>query len=909
VRDLLAVYSSIHQKKEGAFAGMERWCRGTGKDRQRRGAVEQGYEVYSLADEHFYDSPLLPSSHDVAFEAATRPAPGGWMRLDTDDWSQYAPQDIRLPAQGWKIHASACLDNAEEILDIVWNYCVPRRIAFKFIRSRRLLFLRNAKYADRGLSGKFVTIYPDAEDQLETVLRELDQLLQGRCGPYILSDLRWGKGPLFVRYGGFAQRYCTGPRGEPLAAIQDGNGELIPDRRGSAFALPDWVKLPDCLVPHLDARNSVSVEDLPYSIERALHFSNGGGVYGGVDKRTDEPVVLKEARPYAGLTRDGIDAVARLERERDMLERLAGLDAVPALRDYFPVDDHRFLVMDFVQGSTLNELIVERYPTSFASDDPAVAEYAGWALEIIDRVERAVHAVHDRGIVLGDVHPTNMLVRSDGRLVLIDLEGGSEGSTAEHQRLAASGFAAPHGCTGVDVDRYALACMRLSIFLPLTALVERDAAKAPELAAEIGELFGVPQAWLGAALDVIAAANEPARSATARPLRLEPTPAGWERARTSMVRAILASATPQRADRLFPGDIKQFDTNGLNVAYGAAGVLYALSATGAGRFPEHEQWLVERTTGTVDVPRAGFYDGLHGVAFVLDHLDRRDDALAVLEIARSKIDGREEALGLDLFGGLAGIGLNLAHFAAALGDRGLWEATMRIADLVAERLGAEDDVETVSGGKHPHAGLTRGSSGPALFFLRLYERFGETTLLDIAATAIRQDLRRCVLREDSGTMEVEEGWRTMPYLADGSAGIGLVIDDYLVHREDEQFADAATGIRRATESAFYIQSGLFWGRAGMLLFHGRARGTSTERDDVIEEHVRRLNWHALTYEGHLAFPGERLLRLSMDFATGTAGVLLALGAALHDEPVHLPFLPSLRAGAAMPAEFQLTERR
>jgi hypothetical protein len=57
-------------------------------------------------------------------------------------------------------------------------------------------------------------------------------------------------------------------------------------------------------------------------------------------------------------------------------------------------------------------------------------------------------------------------------------------------------------------------------------------------------------------------------------------------------------------------------------------------------------------------------------------------------------------------------------------------------------------------------------------------------------------------------------------------------------------------------------------------------------DGAIADHVHRLAWHALPYEGHLAFPGHRLLRLSMDLATGTAGVLLALGAALHDEPVH-----------------------
>ena len=61
----------------------------------------------------------------------------------------------------------------------------------------------------------------------------------------------------------------------------------------------------------------------------------------------------------------------------------------------------------------------------------------------------------------------------------------------------------------------------------------------------------------------------------------------------------------------------------------------------------------------------------------------------------------------------------------------------------------------------------------------------------------------------------------------------------------------------------------------------------------------------MTYQGNLAFPGEELLRLSMDLATGTAGVLLALGAALHDEPVGLPFLPA-PAGAARDNELLLT---
>ena len=70
-------------------------------------------------------------------------------------------------------------------------------------------------------------------------------------------------------------------------------------------------------------------------------------------------------------------------------------------------------------------------------------------------------------------------------------------------------------------------------------------------------------------------------------------------------------------------------------------------------------------------------------------------------------------------------------------------------------------------------------------------------------------------------------------------------------------------------------------------------GTAGHDPDVVAQ-IRRLAWHALSYKGGLAFPGEKLLRLSMDLATGTGGVLLALGAALHDAPVYLPFLEPRR---------------
>ena len=854
----------------------------------------EAYEAYCLADPWFYDAPSRTRGDDVDFEAAGRPLPEGWERSESDDWLVYWPPTTDVPPQGWKIHVSACLDNAETILEHVLGYCIPRSIPFKFIRSRQLLLLRNGKYADRGASGKFVTIYPKDESQLETVLNELGQRLEGHSGPYILSDLRWGDGPLFVRYGGFAERYCLGESGQLELAIVDDTGALVPDWRGPTFQPPAWVPLPDCLNEHLVARNNATVADLPYSFESALHFSNGGGLYLGVDQRTGEQVILKEGRPHAGLSTDGMDAVARLGHEAAILQVLGGLDVVPRFRDLLTVGDHQFLVEDFIDGISLNGMIVDRYPLISHEPDPAaLAGYTSWAIDVYERVERAVEAIHGRGVVIGDLHPSNILVRPDGQVVLIDFEVASPAEDAKRPMLADPGFMAPPDRTGYDIDLYALACLRLHLFLPLTNLFVIDRAKAGELAEASAEEFPVPLGLMERASRVILGGG--GEGSSRRQHRLDADRDGWRRARDSMRTSILASASPHRDDRLFPGDVKQFVSGGLNLAYGAAGVLYALEITGAGRFPEHEEWLAQRAIHPQVGSRLGFYDGLHGVAHVLDRLDHRSEALKVLDIAGAELGDRWDRLGLDLFGGLAGIGLNLLHFATATGDVALSEQAMHVAELVAARLGAADSVDELSGGGRPYAGLLRGSSGPALLFLRMYDQTGDGRWLDAATVALRQDLRRCILRDD-GVLEVNEGWRTMPYLADGSIGIGMVLDDFLARREDEELERSLVAIRRAAESAFYIEPGLFYGRAGMILFLVRGLSAGTAGNDpVISSHVRRLAWHGIDYNGALAFPGEQLLRLSMDLATGTAGILLALGAALHEQPVHLPFLGAHRS--------------
>ncbi|MBV9161878.1 MAG: class III lanthionine synthetase LanKC [Pseudonocardiales bacterium] len=860
--------------------------------------MDKAYEAYCVPDSPFYDTMSSEQTAGASFRTAERPLPDGWRRYEQDDWFVIDPNRSGMPVQGWKIHASAAMDNAERILDAVWDYCVPRSIEFKFLRSPSALLQRVFKYAPRGYSGKLVTIYPIDDAECETILRELGELLDGEPSPYILSDLRWGKGPLYVRYGAFAMRYAVNERGDLVPAIADADGNLIPDRRDPVFYTPPWVTLPDFLAPHLAARNAITVADLPYTIDRVVHFSNGGGIYIGKDTRTGDDVVLKEGRPHSGLDAFEHDAVKRLERERDILRRLAGIPGIPKVYDLFWLGEHRFMVMEFVDGEVLSKSIVMRYPLVDPTAGPEeFASYTDWAVDIHRQVEQTLTAVHERGVVYGDLHLFNVMVRPDGTITLLDFEVAAPVEEATRPGLNQQGFAAPRSMTGIDVDLYALACLRLALFLPLTNLVWLHRPKAAEYAKIIAEHFPVPPEFINRAVEVIVPPenrNEPSP-------RIEPDRALWPRLRDDLVHSIMISATPERDDRLFPGDIEQFALGSVGLAYGAAGVLYAISATGGSRYPKLEQWLVRRATNPVKGTRPGLYDGLHGAAFALDHLGYRQQALDTLEICLRE---NWESLGSDLGSGLAGIGLNLLHFADLTGEPALRVAAHRATTLIADRLVADDfelvdDELPISGGEQPYAGLMRGCAGQALLLMRAYDDTGDTGLLDLAAIALRNDLRRCLVRSN-GTLEVNEGWRTMPYLAAGSVGIGLVLDEYLGRRDDEQFAEAISGIELACRSPMYILPGLFTGRAGILLYLA-GRSPSPTTDPWVTKQLRGLAWHALPYENGMAFPGTGLLRLSMDLATGSAGVLLALGAALHDEPVHAPLLmPTRQRSAAFP---------
>ncbi|ARX89279.1 hypothetical protein SMD44_08766 [Streptomyces alboflavus] len=533
--------------------------------------------------------------------------------------------------------------------------------------------------------------------------------------------------------------------------------------------------------------------------------------------------------------------MARLAHEQKMLEHLAGLGCVPALYGRVRHWEHHFLVEELVEGETLQEAVGRRHPLfRDGADESDVAAYTLWALGVIGRVEEAVAALHARGVVFGDLQPGNIMVRPDDSVCLVDFETAFAEADDHRPALGTPGFTARWARSGRSVDAYGLAAVSLALFCPLTPLLRFDRDKyvqltdwtrgrfpvRPEFTAALRERLAPPPHWPRADDDV--------------PPDGSPWPetpgADVGPALDSLAEAIRLSATPEREDRLFPGDVRQFDNQGASLAFGAAGVLHALLVCGYGEdpafegaFEEYVDWLA-RAAERTRWPRPGLYDGLAGVAYVLDELGRTDQGRAALD----RIDG----IGLDrcgagLFGGLAGIGL----------------ARLRFGDVDAARALGERLARTVTGGGRlpgptDAVGLAHGWSGPALLFVHLHAATDDERWLRLAETALARDLGRCGAPRE-GRVQVRDGQRWLSTLDRGSAGIGLVLDAYVRRTDDPCFARVRDRIRDGLGTELLLSPGLLDGQAGLL--HATAHLTGP--GPALAPHLRGLGLHSVRFRG------------------------------------------------------------
>lgn len=386
-----------------------------------------------FANQEFYESIEHHTPRPRYAELLRELLPEGWTLARRRTWL-HAGDGHPLPSQGFKIHVTSTPTHAAAVLATVARECVAMATPFKVAADVALLNALIARYADRGSSGKFMTIYPRSVGDFQRLLARLHEVTRDEpfVGPYVLSDRRYRDSRvLSYRYGGFADVRRLNVDGTRTHLIVDGTGALVPDVREPFYALPPHVADPFAGEAwSADAADPGDDELLHgrYRVEKALRFSNAGGTYKGVDSHTGREVVIKEARPHTSFWTHGADSLDACDTRRHewaVLQQLRGAAWVPQPVEYFREWEHEFLVEDYVAGVTYWSFWANQRNilTPYVRRPGRVADFLGKFRGIALQLLAAVRDSHQRGVLLGDLSPRNVMVRlEDSAVLVIDLD-------------------------------------------------------------------------------------------------------------------------------------------------------------------------------------------------------------------------------------------------------------------------------------------------------------------------------------------------------------------------------------------------------------------------------------------------------------------------------------------------------
>jgi serine/threonine-protein kinase len=179
-----------------------------------------------------------------------------------------------------------------------------------------------------------------------------------------------------------------------------------------------------------------------------------GVVWRAYDRRLERDVAIKLLRPYLAAEPDQRLRLAHEART------LAGLshDHVVRVYDYLETDEHAFLVMELVEGSSLAAATFRRLPLSWS-------EAAWYARPVCEALDYA----HGKGVIHRDLTPANILIeRESGRVVTTDfglarVMQTSGSITAAGALVGTPEYWSPEQAmgreSGAPADLYALGCV------------------------------------------------------------------------------------------------------------------------------------------------------------------------------------------------------------------------------------------------------------------------------------------------------------------------------------------------------------------------------------------------------------------------------------------------------------------
>jgi serine/threonine protein kinase len=207
-----------------------------------------------------------------------------------------------------------------------------------------------------------------------------------------------------------------------------------------------------------------------YELAAPVASGGMGTLWEGTDRRLNRKIVTKLIR--AGKRRDA-DAMRRFNREARITARLDH-PGVPILYDFGTDQGELFMVMEHVKGVTIADLIAEVVPVPIP-----------WAAAIVAQTCAVLAAAHEQMLVHRDLKPTNVMIRPDGSIKVLDFGLAAALTPGEFSQITRAGelpgtasYMAPEVAEGHQAesasDLYSAGCLLYESLTGATVFAASD---------------------------------------------------------------------------------------------------------------------------------------------------------------------------------------------------------------------------------------------------------------------------------------------------------------------------------------------------------------------------------------------------------------------------------------------------
>ncbi len=152
-----------------------------------------------------------------------------------------------------------------------------------------------------------------------------------------------------------------------------------------------------------------------YTVQSIVGVGGMGAVYCARDMHFPNVIKRVAVKEIINLARDSDvhDTMIRnFEREANILATL-NHPSIPRIYDYFSLEDRSYLIIEFIDGKDLENILLE------SPDFLPEAQVVNWAIELCD-VLTYLHNYTPEPIIFRDIKPSNIMVDHHGHVLLVD---------------------------------------------------------------------------------------------------------------------------------------------------------------------------------------------------------------------------------------------------------------------------------------------------------------------------------------------------------------------------------------------------------------------------------------------------------------------------------------------------------